>query len=201
MADIADRAVRGSSRAFFKGEDSYFGTVPVLEEGLDHLQREITHYLVELARRSLTTVQSEQLPVLLHTINDIERIGDHAENILELAERRKYEKTTIPPDAMEHLEVMCNLVTEMSGHAARALANDDHEEARKALKIEDKINRMHIEMRQDYAMRLGRGEADARSGLIFFDLVMNYEKMGDHYTNVAQAVLGELQWDKGVKAA
>ena len=70
-----------------------------------------------------------------------------------------------------------------------------------ALKIEDKINRMHIEMRQNYAMRLGRGEAGARSGLIFFDLVMNYEKIGDHYTNVAQAVLGELQWDKGVKAA
>lgn len=201
MAGLAERAVRGSSRAFFRGEDSQFGTVPVLEEGLDHLQREITHYLVELARRSLTTVQSEQLPVLLHTINDIERIGDHAENILELAERRKYEKTRIPPDAIKHLEAMCDLVIEMSGHVVRALESDDHEEARKALKIEDKINRMHIEMRQDYAMRLGRGEADARSGLIFFDLVMNYEKMGDHYTNVAQAVLGELQWDKGVKAA
>ncbi len=201
MAAIAERAVGDSSRAFFKGEDCYFKTVPVLEEGLDHLQREITHYLVELARRSLTTVQSEQLPVLLHTINDIERIGDHAENILELAERRKYEKACIPPDAVEYLEAMYAQVAEMAGRAVRALENDDHEEARMALKIEDKINRMHLEMRQDYAMRLGKGEADARSGLIYFDLVMNYEKIGDHYTNVAQAVLGELQWDKGVKAA
>jgi phosphate:Na+ symporter len=200
MAGIAERAVDAASCAFFKGDASCFGKVPVLEEGLDHLQREITHYLVELARRSLTTVQSEQLPVLLHTINDIERIGDHAENILELAERRKHEKAEIPPDAIEYLEAMCGLVMEMSGRVAKALENDDHEEARIALKIEDRINRMHIEIRQDYAMRLGRGEADARSGLIFFDLVMNYEKMGDHYTNVAQAVLGELQWDKGVKA-
>ena len=201
MAHLAEQAVTGSSRAFFSGDTSYLKTVPVLEEGLDHLQREITHYLVELARRSLTTVQSEQLPVLLHTINDIERIGDHAENILELAERRKYEKVKIPPDALEYLEAMCAEVTEMAGRAARALENDDHEEARMALKIEDKLNRMHIEMRQNYAMRLGKGEASARSGLIFFDLVMNYEKIGDHYTNVAQAVLGELQWDKGVKAA
>jgi len=201
MAHIAEQAVRDSSLAFFKGDTSYFKTVPVLEEGLDHLQREITQYLVELARRSLTTVQSEQLPVLLHTINDIERVGDHAENILELAERLKYEKVRIPADAMKYLEAMCAEVTEMSQRAVKALENDDHEEARIALKIEDKINRMHIEMRQNYAMRLGRGEADARSGLIFFDLVMNYEKIGDHYTNVAQAVLGELQWDKGVKAA
>jgi phosphate:Na+ symporter len=200
MAHIAEQAVSGASRAFFKGDTSYFKTVPMLEEGLDHLQREITHYLVELARRSLTTVQSEQLPVLLHTINDIERVGDHAENILELAERRKYEKVEIPSDAMEYLEAMCAEVMEMSRRAAKALENNDHEEARIALKIEDKINRMYIEMRQNYAMRLGKGEADVRSGLIFFDLVMNYEKIGDHYTNVAQAVLGELQWDKGVKA-
>ena len=200
MATIAERAVRGSSRAFFDRDASYLKTVPVLEEGLDHLQREITHYMVEIARRSLTAVQSEQLPVLLHTINDLERIGDHAENILELAERRKYEKVEIPRDALEYLEAMFDEVSEMSGHVIKALENDDHDEATMALRIEDKLNRMHIEMRQNYAMRLGRGEADARSGLIFFDLVMNYEKIGDHYTNVAQAVLGELQWDKGVKA-
>lgn len=200
MAGIAEQAVRDSSRAFFKGDTSYLKTVPVLEEGLDHLQREITHYLVELAKRSLTGTQSEQLPVLLHTINDLERVGDHAENILELAERRKYDKVVIPPDALDYLEAMCELTLEMSGRVAYALEHDDHDEARAALKIEDRINRMHIEMRQDYAMRLGKGEADARSGLIFFDLVMNYEKMGDHYTNVAQAVLGELRWDKGVKA-
>jgi phosphate:Na+ symporter len=201
MATIAERAVRGANQAFFKGDTSFLKTVPVLEEGLDHLQREITQYLVEVAGRPLAPAQSEQLPVLLHTINDLERIGDHAENILELAERLKYEKVNIQPEAMERLEVMCDHVLEMSALVIKALENDDHEEARMALKIEDKLNRMHIELRQDYAMRLGRGEADARSGLIFFDLVMNYEKMGDHYTNVAQAVLGELQWDKGVKAA
>ena len=78
MANLAEQAVRDSSLAFFRGDTSYLKTVPVLEEGLDHLQREITQYLVELARRSLTKVQSEELPVLLHTINDIERVGDHA---------------------------------------------------------------------------------------------------------------------------
>lgn len=201
MAGMAERAVTCASHAFFQGDTSYLKTVPMLEQGLDHLQREITHYLVEVAKRSLTAVESEQLPVLLHTINDIERIGDHAENIVELAERRRYEKVYIPPDAVDYLKAMSDQVVEMSGRVIRALEDDEHEEARAALKIEDDLNRMHIEMRQNYAMRLGRGEADAASGLIFFDLVMNYEKIGDHYTNIAQAVLGELQWDKGVKAA
>lgn len=57
-----------------------------LEDAIDNFQGAITHYLVELARRPLTEVESEQLPVLLHTVNDLERVGGHAENIVELAE-------------------------------------------------------------------------------------------------------------------
>jgi len=200
MAEVARRSVWMSTCAFFAGDRASFNKVRALEEGIDNLQREITHYVVELAERNLTEVESEQLPVLLHTVNDLERIGDHAENIVELAERRKFEHIKMPQDAMDQLKVMAEDVDSMAGHVVKAFAEDNTDEAHRALKIEDRLNRLHIEMRQGYAMRLGKRDVSAMSGLIFFDMVMNLEKMGDHYTNIAQAVLGELQWDKGVKA-
>ncbi len=200
MAEIARQTVGTSVHAFFDGDSESFRKVHHLEDGIDNLQQEITHYLVELAERNLTELESEQLPVLLHTVNDIERIGDHAENIAELAERRRFGRVDLPADAMDQLKAMAEDVDSMAEHVIAAFAGDDNDEAGRALKIEDRLNRLHVEMRQDYAMRLGKGDVGAMSGLIFFDMVMNLEKMGDHYTNIAQAVLGELQWDKGVKA-
>ncbi|MFH1313903.1 MAG: Na/Pi symporter [Candidatus Eisenbacteria bacterium] len=200
MAEAARLAVMAATRSFFDDDDAALKRVHMLEEGIDNLQREITHYLVELAKRNLTEIESEQLPVLLHTINDIERIGDHAENIVEIAERGKFRHVELDGKSVEELKAMAGEVDHMAEHVIKAFASDDTEEARKALAIEDRLNQLHIEMRQGYAMRLGRGKVPASGGLIYFDMVMNYEKMGDHYTNVAQAVLGELQWDKGVKA-
>jgi phosphate:Na+ symporter len=200
MAEVARHSVAAASRSFFYDDDRALKRVHMYEEGIDNLQREITHYLVELAKRSLTEVESEQLPVLLHTINDIERIGDHAENIVEIAERKKFRRVDLDADAVEDLKRMAGEVDMMADHVIRAFGTDDTEEARKVLAIEDRLNKLHVEMRQGYAMRLGRRKVPASGGLIYFDMVMNYEKMGDHYTNVAQAVLGELQWYKGVKA-
>jgi phosphate:Na+ symporter len=200
MADTARQAVLEATTSFFYDDPRALKKVHVLEEGIDNLQREITHYLVELAKRSLTEIESEQLPVLLHTVNDIERVGDHAENIVEIAERKKFRRVELDGDAVEELKAMAAEVDHMAEHVIAAFEADDTEEARKVLAIEDRLNKLHVEMRQGYAMRLRRRETAASGGLIYFDMVMNYEKMGDHYTNVAQAVLGQLQWDKGVKA-
>lgn len=134
-----------------------------LEDAIDNFQGAITHYLVELARRPLTEVESEKLPVLLHTTNDLERVGDRAESIVEPAEN--------------HL---------------------DH--AKHVLKLEERLNGLYLEMKQGFGQRLAGGVAEVPSGVLFFDLTMNYERIGDHYTNIAQAVLGQFQWDKGLKA-
>jgi phosphate:Na+ symporter len=200
MATISRQSVSEATLAFFEGDSAGFKRIHTLEEGIDNLQREITHYLVELARRSLTEVESEQLPVLLHTVNDIEKIGDHAENIVELAERRKFQRVRLPADALDELRLIASEVDRMAGYTIDALAADDMNKARRALTVEERVNKLHMEMRQGYARRLRKGEAGASSGLLFFDMVMNYEKMGDHYTNISQAVLGQLQWDKGIKA-
>jgi len=200
MGKLARQTVNAATKAFFEANNADFKRIHMLEDGVDNLQREITHYLVELAKRSLTEIESEQLPVLLHTINDLERIGDHAENIVELAERRIFQRIVLDDIALREIRMIAEEVDQMADYTIDALAENDRDLARRALAIEERVNRLHVEMRQGYARRLRKGEVSATSGLLFFDLIMNYEKMGDHYTNIAQAVLGELQWDKGIKA-
>ncbi len=201
MANLAREAVRVSTQGLIGNNGACLERTRELEDAIDNFQGAITHYLVELARRSLTEVESEQLPVLLHTINDLERVGDHAENIVELAERKMIHKISIGEDIVAQINLISNEVDIMACHMIAALAENNHDEAKQVLKIEERINKLYFEMKQGFGQKLAGGEAGVSSGVLFFDLIMNYERIGDHYTNIAQAVLGEFQWDKGLKAS
>lgn len=200
MANLAREAVRVSTRGLTGSNSSCLERARDLEDAIDNFQGAITHYLVELARRPLSEVESEQLPVLLHTINDLERVGDHAENIVELAERKQIQKIRIPEDLSEQISLIANEVDVMASYMIQALAKNDHDQAKHVLQLEDRLNKLYFEMKQGFGQRLAGGAAEVSAGVLFFDLIMNYERVGDHYTNIAQAVLGEFQWDKGLKA-
>ncbi|MGQ9603559.1 MAG: Na/Pi symporter [bacterium] len=200
MANLAREAVRVSTQGLIGNNSSCLERTRDLEDAIDNFQGAITHYLVELARRPLTEVESEQLPVLLHTINDLERVGDHAENIVELAERKMIQKIRIGEDTVRHINLIADEVDVMASHMVAALAGNDLDQAKHVLKLEERLNRLYLEMKQGFGQRLAGGVAEVSSGVLFFDLIMNYERIGDHYTNIAQAVLGQFQWDKGVKA-
>ncbi len=83
----------------------------------------------------------------------------------------------------------------MCDHIILALENNDVNAAKSALGSEDKLNRMQIDFRRSHVQRMSRGNCSAEAGLIFIDLVDNVEKVGDHLTNIAQAVIGGLQWE------
>jgi len=162
---------------------------------VDNLQKEITQYLVQVSQRNLTPEESEKLPALLHSVNDIERIGDHAENLQELAERALEEKLPFTKNALEELQMVYNEVNSMLEEVKSALQNDSHEYAQKALVREQTLNRLQMELRQNHIQRLNEGTCFILSGIIFLDFINNLEKIGDHLTNVAQAVMGSFQWD------
>jgi len=195
MSELAQDAISCAMRGFFDNNRRLLGRVHRQEEAVDNLQREITQYLVAISQRELTPQESEKLPALLHSVNDIERIGDHAENLQELAERALEEKVPFSKDAIKELNLVYNEVNAMVDDVKRALENDSHEHAQAALRREDNLNRMQIELRQNHIQRLNEGKCFVLSGIIFLDFINNLEKIGDHLTNVAQAVMGSFQWD------
>jgi len=165
------------------------------EEFTDTLQYEITSYLSELSRRQLSEEVAIGLPVLLHTVNDLERIGDHAVNIVEIAERKIEQRLNFSGLALDEADQLRKEASQMFGRVITALEKNDTEVAKSALDNEANLNRMQLDFRRSHVQRMSDGACTPEAGLIFIDLVDNVEKIGDHLTNIAQAVIGGLQWD------
>jgi len=194
MLELANKSVGTSACAFLGGSIKGLKDVANLEQAVDDLQSAITQYLIELSQRTLTEEESEELPVLIHSVNDIERIGDHAENISELAERRFEKKLPFTGEAMNELKLMWNELESMMIETTEALRKNDPPTAENALEREGRLNDFQVNLKKAHVRRLNEGKCDLKAGIIFMDFVDNLEKIGDHLTNVAQGVMGEMRW-------
>ena len=198
MAKIAKRALRRAINGILTDDRKELAIVREREDFIDMLQLEITSYLSALSRRNLSDEVSIELPVLLHTVNDLERIGDHAVNIVEIAQRKIDNKIIFSDSALAEAEKLRAEIDQMIDNVIAALEQDDIEQAKIAIDHERNVNNMQMEFRRSHVERMGEGICSAEAGLIFIDLVDNIEKIGDHLTNIAQAIIGGLQWE-GIK--
>ncbi len=156
------------------------------EEAIDKLQLDITNYLVKLSQQGLSEGESKMLPLLIHQINDAERAGDCIENILELAELKQAKKLSFSENASQEIENLKKYVLDQFEETIHSLQNLDSRAAEIALKLEDKINEYVIECSQNHTYRLESGQCDIRTGMIYLELIGNFEKIGDRLANIAQ---------------
>jgi len=194
MMELARHSVSAAVKCLLDNDLGGAKKVSKLEQAVDNLQSAITQYLVELSQKDLSREFSEELPVILHSVNDIERIGDHSENIMELAERKIEKKLPFTDDATGELRLMWNEMSGMMIEAEEALQKNDSRLAENVLKREQRINSFQVELKKSHINRLSNGGCNLRSGIVFLDAVDNLEKIGDHLTNVAQGVIGEMRW-------
>jgi phosphate:Na+ symporter len=195
MAKTAQKALLYSIDSIVHDDRKKLESVRQMEDFIDLLQLEITSYLSALSRRYLSYEISIKLPVLLHTVNDLERVGDHALNIAEIAERKIDKKLSFSSQALDEAGQLEKVIDQMFNYVIGSLNNNDINAAKSALKNENKLNKMQIDFRRNHVRRMTDGDCPPLTGLIFIDLVDNIEKIGDHLTNIAQAVIGGLQWE------
>ena len=195
MAQTARKALSRAVDGMLEDDRKKLESVSAIEDFVDMFQFEITRYLSALSGQKLTERESNQLPVMLHVVNDLERVGDHAENIMEIACRKIDQRLTFSDDAMREAEDLRTRVMEMLGAVIHAVEHGDRKAAQRALAIEEEINEMQVKFRRSHVQRMTDGDCLPTTGLIFIDLVDNVEKIGDHLCNIAQAVVGGLQWE------
>ncbi len=195
MARTAKRTLGHAIDGIVTDDRKKLRCVRGLEDLIDIFQLEITSYLSALSGRHLSDQVSIEMPVLLHTVNDLERIGDHAVNIVEIAERKIDQKLSFSDSALGEAARLREQANQMFDHIIASLEDNDVEEARQALTNESELNKMQMDFRRSHVQRMTNGICTPETGLIFIDLVDNIEKIGDHLTNIAQAVIGGLQWD------
>jgi len=195
MAQRAKKTIECSIDGIIKNDRRMLKSVRETEDVIDEFQLKITSYLSALSRRQLSEEVSITLPVLLHTVNDLERVGDHAVNIVEIAERKIEKKLSFSDFALAEASQLKEEVERMFDYIITALENNDIESAKSALGNEINLNKMQINFRRSHVQRMTEGVCSAETGLVFIDMVDNVEKVGDHLTNIAQAVIGGLQWE------
>ncbi|MCM3586320.1 Na/Pi cotransporter family protein [Mesobacillus maritimus] len=162
-----------------------------LEEAINNLDRKITDYLVRLSTSSLSKQDSEVHSNLMDTVRDIERIGDHFENILELVEYQQANKVKMTNLAMDDLNKMFSLTISTVKNALQALDQNDRTVAEKVVKKEEEIDKMERTLRKQHILRITEGACTGQAGIVFVDIVSNLERIGDHAVNIADYVLGE----------
>lgn len=195
MSQEAKKAVVSASEGLTNSDIKELERTRKIEDLIDDFQDKITSYLVTLSQRQLSDEVSLELPVLLHMVNDLERVGDHAVNIAELAERKIEQKITFSGGAAEESTEMVDEAYRMFDGIVAALDNNDIQAAHAALASENKLNRMQVKFRRSHVQRMTDGLCAAETGVIFIDLIDNIEKIGDHLTNIAQSVIGGVHWD------
>jgi phosphate:Na+ symporter len=194
MSRRARQAVELATDGLVSNEVKNLEKARHLEDLIDEFQHEITSYLVKLSQRQLDDEVAIELPVLLHMVNDLERVGDHAVNIVEIAERKIENKLRFTDIASKESKEMLDEVYQMFEAIVVALEKNDPRAAKSALYNENRLNRMQVNFRRSHVQRMTDGACSAQAGLIFIDLVDNIEKIGDHLANIAQSVIGGLQW-------
>jgi phosphate:Na+ symporter len=194
MARTAKEAIHAAIDGLLDGDPRQLKSVRELEDYTDTFQFEITSYLSELSSRQLSDEVSVELPVLLHTVNDLERVGDHAVNIAQIADRKIEQRLNFTDSALREATLLKQEVEQMFDRVIDSLERKSMEAAKSAIPNELRLNRMQVELRRSHVSRMREGACSPEAGLIFIDLVDNVEKVGDHLTNIAQAVIGGLQW-------
>lgn len=197
MVECARDALQKALKAFFENDKSSASKVEQCEDLVDNLQKEITGYLVDLAERELDEDEAEAIPVLLHCVNDLERVGDHAVNITEIAQRKIEQKLPFKEKEVDDLQKLVKIVNSMFENTMQALSSSDIESARAVLKKEEKLNYLQVELKEVHIRKVNKGKYNYLTSIVYNDFVDNMEKIGDHLTNIAQGVLRHMRWGMG----
>lgn len=194
MLIVARRAIAFAVEGFMKNDEASLATAYSNEKITDNLQSEITQYVIDLSQRQLEPEDSQEIPVLLHSVNDIERIGDHATNIAEIAHIKIDQAIVFSESAVEELQGMWKKLDQMLAGTEEALKKRDSDIAAALLDVENEINELQVKLKESHICRLNQGVCSIRANFIFLDFIDNVEKIADHLTNINQGVIGKMQW-------
>ena len=174
--------------------DKGFARVESLERIIDRYEDKLGTYLMKITGKSITTEQSEEVSKFLHTISDFERISDHALNIAQAARELHEKNYSFTGAAAHELDTMEAAVAEVLRLAVEAFVSGDMDLAIRVEPLEEIIDGLCDEMKLHHVERLKKGECTLSLGFVFTDLLTNYERVADHCSNVAVALI-ELRSD------
>ena len=189
MAEKAGESVEKASGLIQNYNQEIVEQVNELEGIGDMYEDELGAYLMKLTAKELTDQQGRHASVYLHTLSDFERISDHAQNIAENATELHDKKLEFSGPAMKELSVIGAAVHEIIGITLDAFIHEDVEKAKMVEPLEEVVDDLSDEMKMRHVDRLQHGQCTIANGFVFNDLITNYERISDHCSNIALAIM------------
>lgn len=184
MANKAKENVSLAMKAFMENDPEAINKVYNNENTINIIEREITDYLVELSQLELPEEDLKLFSSTYHVINDIERIGDHAENIADLAAEKMKNNVHLGKEAKKELGLIFEKTLEAIELSVDSYGNNNANSIKRLKEIEKEINKFKDEFRQNNIKRLHEKSCSADSSVVFLDLISNLERIGDHADNI-----------------
>ncbi len=192
MAGIAREMLAESMEVFLKSDLKKIKHIIQMEELIDGLEKEINIYLAELSQHSMPREHSRLVGHLMSAANDLERIGDHAENIMQLGEMKTEERLPFSAAALEEIALFYEKVDGMLRKAIYAFESDDKEAALEVVAEDNEVDDQEKFLRKMHIDRINTKKCYPQAGVIYLDLISNLERIGDHANNIADLVLEEF---------
>jgi len=189
MGNKARNAVVKSMEALFEKSEPKIKECFEEEKRVNDLQKYILNYLLELSKTPLNNESRESVDILFNTVNDIERISDHAENIAELAQIVVENSIKLSDEGKEELTEIYNKVMDTYTYALKAMENSDIDLACRVIQLEEQVDMMEKACRENHMRRLNEELCTIENGVIFLDVLSNLERISDHSVNIAQQVI------------
>ena len=189
MAHMAQKNLIRSMELLDTFSQEKYDKIQRREDKVDRYEDKLGTYLVKITQQELTSGQNKEVSKLLHTISDFERISDHAVNISQAAAELFNEKLRFSDCAVEDVELMSLIMKEIDGNVIDAFEQNKVEYAYKTEPLEELVDIYCDEMKMNHVKRVQKGECTLHQGFIFNDLLTDFERIADHCSNVAVAII------------
>lgn len=192
MGEIANYNLERSMAALMNGDKNIIDEVFEREHEVDFLSRKITDFLVKI-NQILPVGESRNIAGYYHVVSDIERIGDHAENIAEFAQTKLNEEIIFSEKGSEELQNMFNVMNKQVKLALEAFTERNEEHLKEIMALEDEVDDLEKQLQKNHVRRMSKNECSPKAA-IFSDLISNFERVSDHATNIAFATFREEEY-------
>ena len=189
MANIAKTSIHNSLALLWNYNEKDATAITEAEDNLDMYEDKLGSFLVKLSSKELSDSDSRKISRMLHTIGDLERIGDHALNLVKTAREISEKNIKFSSAAMRQVEIATNAINEIIDITITAFSKNDLELASNVEPLEQVVDGLMSAMRTDHINRLQLGECTIEMGFVLSDIINNYERISDHCSNIAVTLI------------
>ncbi len=197
MAHMSEAALVDALDLMDQYDEEKATKVETLENRIDHFEDKIGSYVIQITNRNMLENDSAKMSIILHSINDLERISDHAVNLKESAQEMKEKGLKMSFEGSSEIMYLRKAVTDLVNMTVQALSHNDKELAKEIEPLEEVIDDLSDELKRRHVIRLKEGKCTIEMGFVLTDMTTSLERIADHCSNIGVSILESSEEDMG----